>query len=224
MSHYINNVTKHASTRLFTIKEEITHSITHGIGAGLSIAGLILLVLRAVWFGNTIQVASFSIFGATLILMYLASTLYHSIQQPRLKQVFKIFDHAAIYLLIAGTYTPFLLVALDSAWRWTLLVIIWGLALLGVSFKALFINRFQRISVLGYILMGWLSVVIFRDLATNLPAGGMLWLAAGGVAYTVGVIFYALQKIPYMHAIWHLFVMAGSLCHFFAVFFYLAPK
>ena len=224
MPNPLINITRQASTRLFTFTEELTHSITHGIGAGLSIVGLILLVLRAAWFGNTIQVISFSIYGGSLILMYLASTLYHAFYHPQLKQLFKIFDHAAIYLLIAGTYTPFLLVAIEAAWRWTLLAIIWGLALLGVSFKALFIERFQRLSVLGYILMGWLSVVIFRDLAANLPVGGMIWLAAGGVAYTAGVIFYALQKIPYMHAIWHLFVMAGSLCHFFAVFFYLAPK
>jgi hemolysin III len=223
MTEQIKKFKKEYSARIFSLGEEITHSITHGIGAGLSIAGLTLLVLRAVWYGNGLQVVSFSIYGATLIVMFLASTLYHSVQQPRLKQVFKVFDHAAIYLLIAGTYTPFLLVALKGTWSWVLLIIIWGLALLGVGFKALFIERFQRVSVLGYVLMGWLSVVMFKELLVNLPLDGLVWLAAGGVAYTVGVIFYALQKIPYMHVVWHGFVLAGSACHYFAVLLYLAP-
>lgn len=218
------NLKNHAAKRLFTLGEEIVHSITHGIGAGLSIAGLTLLIVKAVLYGNVNQIVSFSIYGATLVILYLASTLYHSFQYPRVKRIFKVIDHVSIYLLIAGTYTPFLLVGLKGAWSWTLLVIIWGLAILGVSFKALFVHRFQKLSVLAYILMGWLSVVMLKELSVNIPIGGLIWLAVGGVVYTVGVIFYVLQKIPYMHVVWHVFVLGGSICHYFAVLFYLAPS
>jgi len=223
MSPQPKNLNNQASTRFFTLGEEIIHSITHGIGAGLSIVGLTLLVVRAVLYGNVYQIVSFGIYGATLIILYLASTLYHGFQHPRVKQIFKVMDHAAIYLLIAGTYTPFLLVGLQGTWGWTLLVIIWGLAILGVSFKVLFIHRFQKLSVLTYILMGWLSVVMLKELLVNIPLGGLIWLAVCGVVYTVGVIFYALHKVPYMHVVWHVFVLGGSICHFFAVLLYLAP-
>jgi len=223
MSTQPKNLKNQASTRLFTLGEEIIHSITHGIGAGLSIAGSTLLVVLAVLYGNVYQIVSFGIYGATLIVLYLASTLYHGFQHPRLKKVFRVVDHAAIYLLIAGTYTPFLLVGLHGTWGWTFLVIIWGIALLGISFKVLFIQRFQKLSVLTYVLMGWLSVVMLRELLGNIPLGGLFWLAAGGVFYTVGVIFYALQKVPYMHVVWHFFVLGGSICHYFAVLLYLAP-
>ena len=224
MSPQLKNLKNQASKRLFTLGEEIIHSITHGIGAGLSIAGLTLLIVKAVLYGDVNQIVSFSIYGATLVILYLASTLYHSFQYPRVKRIFKVIDHASIYLLIAGTYTPFLLVGLQGAWSWTLLVIIWGLALLGVSFKTLFVHRFQKLSLLAYILMGWLSVVMLKELAVNIPIGGLIWLAVGGVVYTVGVIFYVLQKIPYMHVVWHVFVLGGSICHYFAVLLYLAPS
>ena len=210
-------------TGLYTLGEEIVHSITHGIGAGLSIAGLTLLVVLAVLYGNVRQIVSFSVYGATLIILYLASTLYHSFQNPGVKRVFRIIDHASVFLLIAGTYTPFLLLGIRGAWGWTLLVIVWGLALLGVGFKALFIHRFQKLSVLAYILMGWLSIVMVKEALANIPVGGLIWLAVGGVVYTVGVIFYALKKIRYAHAIWHVFVLGGSICHYFAVLLYLAP-
>lgn len=209
--------------RLYSRGEEIFHSISHGIGAGLSIAGLTVLVVLASLFGNIYQIVGFSIYGATLTILYLASTLYHSFQSPRLKRVFKIVDHASIYLLIAGTYTPFLLVAIRGAWGWTLLIVIWGLALLGVGFKTVFIHRFEKLSVLAYVLMGWLCVVAVNELVANIPRGGLIWLAAGGAAYTIGVVFYALHRVPYMHAVWHLFVMGGSVCHYFAVLFYLVP-
>jgi hemolysin III len=202
---------------LYTISEEIVHGITHGIGTGLSISGLTILVVLAVMSGDIWRIISFSIFGSTLVLLYLASTLYHSIQHPRAKQIFQRMDHAAIYLLIAGTYTPFLLVAIRGNLGWTLLVIIWGLALIGVGFKALFIHRFPRLSVLGYVLMGWLGVVAFNQLLGAIPPTGFFWLAAGGAAYTVGILFLAWRRIPFNHAIWHLFVMAGSFCHFIAV-------
>ncbi len=210
-------------SRLYSLGEEIANSVTHGIGAGLSIAGLTLLVALAAWYGTPRQVISFSIYGATLIILYLASTLYHSFQHPKVKQVFRVIDHASIFLLIAGTYTPFLLVGIRSTWATVLLVIVWGLALLGASFKALFIHRFQKLSVLAYILMGWLSVVAIRELFANIPPGGLILLAVGGVIYTLGVIFYALKKVPYMHAVWHLFVLGGSICHYLAVLLYLAP-
>ena len=223
MTSQQSTLIKKPPKRFYSRREEIIHSITHGIGAGLSIAGLTVLVVLAVSYGDVYQIVSFSIYGTTLIILYLASTLYHSFQQPRVKQIFKVIDHSAIYLLIAGTYTPFLLISIRGKWGWSLLIIIWGLALLGISFKTLFIHRFQNLSVLAYILMGWLNIVAIKELLANIPVGGLIWLAVGGVVYTVGVIFYALYKIPYTHAIWHIFVMAGSICHYFAVLLYLAP-
>ena len=210
-------------TRIYSIGEEIMNGVTHGLGAALSIAGLTILVVLAVMSGNVRQIVGFSIYGASLIILYLASTLYHSFQKPEVKRVLKIIDHAAIYLLIAGTYTPFLLVGVQGAWGWTMLVLIWGLAILGISFKTLFIDRFQKLSVLGYVLMGWLSVLIIKSLLDTIAVGGLIWLAVGGAIYTIGVIFYSLKKIPYMHGVWHLFVLGGSICHYFAVLLYLAP-
>ena len=209
--------------RPFTLGEEIFHSITHGIGSGLSIAGLTLLVVLAVFNGDIYKIISFSIFGASLVILYLSSTHYHGLQQPRAKKIFKIFDHSAIYLLIAGTYTPFLLIAIRGTAGWALLVVVWGIALIGITFKVFFIERFQILSVISYLLMGWLCVFVFKEMLVSIPIGGIIWLAAGGLLYTIGVIFYALQKIPYMHAIWHFFVMGGSICHYFAVLFFLAP-
>lgn len=211
------------NVRTFTPSEELFHSITHGVGTGLSIAGLALLVVLAILNGDVFKIISFGIFGASLVILYLSSTLYHGMQRPRAKHIFKIFDHSAIYLLIAGTYTPFLLVGLRGTTGWTLLIIVWAIALIGITFKILFIERFQILSVISYLLMGWLCVFIFGEMFTSIPIGGIIWLAAGGLLYTIGVIFYALQKIPYMHAIWHFFVLGGSICHYFAVLFFLAP-
>jgi hemolysin III len=197
--------------------EELFNSLSHGLGAGLSVIGLAVLVIWAASRGDALDVFSFSIYGASLVLLYLASTLYHSIRNPRWKLIFRRFDHAAIYVLIAGTYTPFLLVSLGGAWGWSMLGLIWGLALLGVAFKTLFIHRFERISTVGYNLMGWLGVLFGRQVLAGLSPAGLAWLAAGGVTYTLGVIFYAVRRIPYNHAIWHLFVLGGSICHFIAV-------
>jgi hemolysin III len=213
-----------SSVRPFSLGEEIFHSITHGIGSGLSIAGLTLLVVIAVINRDVYQIVSFSVFGASLVILYLSSTLYHGLQQPKAKKVFKVFDHSAIYLLIAGTYTPFLLVALRGTTGWTLLVIVWIIALIGITLKIIFIDRFHILSVISYLLMGWLCVFVFGEMLINIPMGGIIWLAAGGILYTVGVIFYAMQKIPYMHAIWHFFVLGGSICHYFAVLLFLAPS
>jgi hemolysin III len=219
------NKTNTLSTNVmgYTIGEEIANSVTHGIGTGLSIAGLTLLVALAVIYGDVWRVVSFSIYGSSLVLLYLASTLYHSIQHPKVKRVLRIFDHAAIYLLIAGTYTPFTLVSMRGPWGWTLFGIVWGLALLGIAFKTVFIGRYEKLATVAYVLMGWLVVAVFKEMLVTIPTGGVIWLVAGGVVYTLGVLFYAWQKLPYNHAIWHLFVLGGSICHFFAILFHVLP-
>lgn len=201
----------------YTLGEEIANGITHGLGAALSIAGLAVLVALAAVYGTVWHIVSFSIFGASLIILYTASTLYHSIQIPQARPVLRIIDHASIFLLIAGTYTPFLLTALRGPLGWWLLGIVWGIALLGIVFKVFFIGRWEVVSTLAYVGMGWLCMVAFKQMLAVVPPAGVAWLVAGGIVYTVGVIFYALQRVPYSHTIWHLFVLGGSVCHFFAV-------
>jgi hemolysin III len=201
----------------YTRAEEIASSISHGVGTGLSVAGLTALVALAALYGDVWQVVSFSIYGSSLIILYLASTLYHAFRNPRVKQILRTIDHASIRLLIAGTYTPFLLVSLRGTWGWTMLVIIWGLALVGMGFDTLLLGRFQKISTLSYLLMGWLGVVGLRRLQASVPSPVLLWLAAGGALYTMGVMFYAWRRLPYSHATWHLFVLAGSICHYVAI-------
>lgn len=223
MAKLIKKLLETPGVRQFTLGEEISHSITHGFGSALSIAGLVILVYLAARYGDIYQVVSFSIFGISLVVLYLSSTLYHGFQQPRVKQVFKVFDHSAIFLLIAGTYTPFLLVAIRGTTAWILLSIVWMIALAGVLFKIRFIERFQVVFVIIYILMGWLCLFVFNQLIATIPIGGIIWIAVGGLFYMVGVIFYALQKIPYMHVVWHFFVLGGSISHYFAILFYLAP-
>lgn len=200
--------------------EEIANSITHGIGVALSIAGLVVLVVLAAAKGDAWRVVSFSIYGATLILLYLASTLYHAFRNERVKHFFNILDHSMIYILIAGTYTPYMLVSLRGAWGWTIFGIIWGLAIFGIISKTLFINQSTKISVSVYILMGWFCLIALRQMFLSVGLGGMLLLAAGGLFYTVGVVFYVWRRLPYGHAIWHLFVLAGSICHYFSILFY----
>lgn len=202
--------------------EELANTITHAVGVGFSIAGLVLLVVRAALYGDTWQVVSFSIYGSSLILLYLASTLYHGFRSPRLKEIFRVVDHAAIYLLIAGTYTPFLLVTIRGPWGWSLFGTIWGLALLGISFKIIFGPKYDILSTIFYLLMGWVVIIAIKPLLAALPLGGFLWLLAGGAAYSLGVIFYAWEKLPYNHAIWHGFVLSGSVFHFIAVFSFIA--
>ncbi|MBN1895148.1 hemolysin III family protein [bacterium] len=209
--------------RHYTVGEEIASSITHGIGAVLSIAALVILVVLAAKKGDAWRIVSFSIYGASLILLYLASTLYHGIQHPGAKHVFKILDHSSIFLLIAGTYTPFLLVNLRGPWGWTLFGIIWALAVVGIVFKAVFIGKWKKVSTLAYVAMGWLVVVALKPMLAVIPKPGLVWLAAGGLAYTGGVVFYAWKSVKFMHMIWHLFVLAGSICHFFAILFYVLP-
>jgi hemolysin III len=204
-----------------SLGEEIANSIIHGIGAGLSIAGLVLLIVFASSYGDVWRIVSFSIFGTTLILLYLSSTLYHSFTGPRIKFIFRIMDHVSIYLLIAGTYTPIVLVGIQGAWGWTLFGIIWGLAILGIVLKICFMGRFSVLSSIFYLLMGWMVVIAINPMITMLPFGFIVWIVIGGLSYTIGIIFFAVDKIPYNHVIWHLFVLGGSISHFFGMFFYL---
>jgi hemolysin III len=207
----------------YTFREEIANAISHGIGALLSIAALVLLIVYSVKYGDVWHVVSFSIFGSTLVLLYTFSTLLHSIQHRIVKNVFEILDHAAIYLLIAGTYTPFLLVTIRGALGWTIFGIVWGFALVGIILKIFFVKRFIILSTLCYLLMGWLIVIAIKPLYLNLPFNGIVWLVVGGLLYTFGTIFYVWRRVPYHHAIWHTFVLAGSTAHFIAVLFYVLP-
>ncbi|MEI6514371.1 MAG: hemolysin III family protein [bacterium] len=208
----------------YSVREEIASSLIHGIGVGLAIAALVVMAVFSSMRGTVWHVVSCSIYGATLVLLFSASTLYHSLPWPRVKRTLKILDHSAIYLLIAGTYTPFLLGPLKGPWGWSLFGVIWGLALGGVAFKLFFAGRFKLLSTLIYVGLGWIVVVAIRPLWHSLPLGGLLWLVAGGVFYTVGTVFYLGRRIPYNHAIWHVFVLAGSLCHFFSVLLYVIPR
>jgi hemolysin III len=205
-----------------SIGEEIANGITHGIGAALAVAGLVILVVFAALYGDVWRVVSFSIYGATLVILYLISTLYHSFTNPRVKRLFQVFDHCSIYLLIAGTYTPLTLTELRGPWGWTLFGLIWGLAITGIVLKVAFIGRFKAFSIALYIAMGWLVVIALKPLFTLVDHGMIVWLVAGGLSYTLGVIFYAAKKMPYHHPIWHLFVLGGSISHYFGILLYLA--
>jgi hemolysin III len=204
--------------------EELANSILHGIGVGLAVAALAILVSRAARIGDPWRVVSFCIYGATLILLFLSSTLYHAFRHPLVKRVFRIFDHAAIYLLIAGTYTPFLLVTLRGAFGWWLFGVIWALALLGVVQASLALDKLKFFSLIAYAGMGWLIVIAYKPLLAALAAGGMFWIILGGVCYTLGIVFYVVKRIPFNHAIWHLFVIGGAASHFFAMLFYVLPR
>lgn len=204
-------------------KEEIINAVTHGIGALLSIAALVLLVVFAVKKGDVWRVVSFAIYGSTLIILYLSSTFYHAFTNSKVKSIFKVFDHASIYLLIAGTYTPFLLVNLRGPWGWSLFGVIWGLALAGILFKVFFVHRFNKVSTFIYIMMGWIIVIAMKQLIQAMDFGGIMWLILGGVLYTAGTYFYLKKSVKYTHAIWHFFVMGGSICHFFSIFFHVLP-
>ena len=209
--------------RPYSSLEEIFNSITHGVGALISIAGLVLLIVFSIMYGSLSHIISCTIFGLTLVLLYTASTLYHSFQKPNLKHAFKILDHSCIYVLIAGTYTPFLLVTIRGVVGWSMFALVWSLTVIGVLFKIFFVHRFKIISTIAYILMGWLVIFAIKPLFQALPGGGLVLLICGGLAYTLGTIFYAWEKLPFNHAIWHLFVLTGSVCHFFAIIFYVIP-
>jgi len=204
----------------FTTGEEIANAVIHGIGALLSIAALVLLVVFSAINGQPWSIFSSVIYGSSLIILYLSSTLYHGFQRKKIKDLFEIFDHSAIYILIAGTYTPFALITLSGRLGWIIFSVVWVLAAIGIIFKIFFVKRFRILSTILYIAMGWLVVFAMEPLVTNLDFWGVFWLVIGGILYTVGTIFYVWRKIPYHHALWHLIVLAGSICHFFSVFFY----
>ena len=200
--------------------EEIANSVTHGMALLASIAGGIVLVATSVRRGDPWFVVSASIYAATLVLLYLSSTLYHALSKTRARHAFQVLDHSAIFLLIAGTYTPFALVSLRGPWGWTLSGVEWGLAIAGIVFKAVFGPRWPIVSTALYILMGWTAVIAFKPLVQHVRPEGLEWLVAGGLAYTLGVVFYARRGMRYSHTVWHLFVMAGSACHYLAVLWY----
>jgi hemolysin III len=204
-------------------KEETINALTHGLGALLSLGGLVVLVILASRHGDAWHIVSCSIYGATLVLLFASSTLYHSCRSERTKHICRIIDHSSIYLLIAGTYTPFVLVNLRGSWGWSLFGVIWGLALAGIVFQIFFVSRFRLVQVVIYLAMGWLVVIAFKPLLTRVPLPGMIWLLAGGLCYTAGVLFYLWKKLPFHHAVWHLFVLGGSVCHYFAILFYVLP-
>lgn len=204
----------------YSPREEWANRLSHGLGLLLGGLGLVLLLHKG-WDQGPRVLLSYGVYGASLVLLYLASTLYHSVSSVAARRWSKLFDHCAIYLLIAGTYTPFLLVALDTPLAQGLMVVIWGLALAGVVFKLIFINRFKKVSLFTYLMLGWLSLVVIYQLYLHLDGTGLLLLGLGGLIYSLGVIFYVVKRIPYNHAIWHLFVLGGSLCHFMAIYGYI---
>jgi hemolysin III len=206
----------------YSAGEELANSITHGIGFFIGIACLVLLVVFSAIRKGAWEVVSCSIYGATFILLYLSSTLYHSARKPAVRRVMKIIDHSAIYLLIAGTYTPFLLVPLHGSLGWSLFGAIWGCAFLGIGFKIFFTGRFKLVSLFSYLVMGWFCIFAVKPLFRELSTVGFVFLGAGGLCYSVGAIFYAWKSMPWSHAVWHLFVLAGSLCHFFSILFGIA--
>jgi hemolysin III len=208
----------------YTVGEEIANSVSHGVGAALAIAGLTVLVAFASLHGTVWDIVGVSIFGATMILMYAASTIYHAIQLMRAKRVLRILDHSGIFLAIAGTYTPFALSNLRGPWGWSLLAVVWTLAVLGIVFKALAVGRLHVLSVALYVAMGWLVVVAARPLIAHVAPGGIALLVAGGIAYTGGIGFYAARRLPYGHMLWHLCVLAGSTLHYFAVLLFVVLR
>ena len=202
--------------------EEVANSISHGLGLLLAIVAVPILVLAAIKAGSAHFIVGVSVFGGTMITLYLASTLYHSLTHDAAKRLFRLFDHSAVFLLIAGTYTPFSLGVLRGPWGWSLLAIVWSLAIIGITLKIRKRTRHSRISIVLYVIMGWLAIVAVKPMVMLIPVPGIILILAGGLAYTGGLAFFAAQRIRYNHFIWHLFVIAGTTCHFFAVLWYAA--
>ncbi|HEV8581424.1 MAG TPA: hemolysin III family protein [Thermoanaerobaculia bacterium] len=207
----------------YSLREEIAHCAIHGVGILLSIAGLVALLLVALRTGDPWHVTACAVYGVTLILLYLASTLYHSIPFPRAKRVLRVLDHSAIYLLIAGTYTPFTLISLRGGWGWTLFGLVWGMAVLGIVLKVAAMGRFRWLSMVLYLGMGWLVLIALEPLVRAVSPDGVRLLFFGGLCYTFGTVFYGWRRLPYHHAVWHAFVLAGSVLHFFAILLYVVP-
>lgn len=212
------------SSKRYTLGEEIANSVTHGIGILFSVVTLTILLVYSIWEKNSISIISFSIYGLCSISLYVASTLYHSFQNEGIKKILRVFDHSSIYLFIAGTYTPIILLSMKGYWRIGMLVAIWTIAIAGIIFKIITYNKFDKynkVSTILYILMGWLVILAIKPMIEMMPFGLLMWLIAGGVVYTVGTIFYGLKRMPYNHATWHLFVLGGSVLHFIGIFLYL---
>ena len=207
----------------YSTAEEIANGITHGLGVIFSIAGLAILTAFASVFGTVWHIVACSIYGVTQILMYTASTLYHSIPVPRAKKFLRLLDHSAIYLLIAGTYTPFALVNLRGPWGWSILIAIWGLAIAGIALQSKLIRLSKLVTALPYVAMGWVAVIAVKPLLDAVAPGGLWLLVLGGLAYTAGTLFYVWKRLPFHHAIWHGFVLLGSVLHFFSILFYVIP-
>ncbi|MDX9872233.1 MAG: hemolysin III family protein [Clostridia bacterium] len=206
----------------YSLQEEIFSSVSHGLGALLSIAALVVAVVFAALKGDAWRIVSFSIYGFTLFFLYLSSTLYHGLVYEKAKKVLRVFDHAAINLLIAGSYTPLALIAMRGVWGWTLFGVIWGLALTGIVLNIVSLEKTRLYTTVLYVIMGWLIVFALKPMLAMIPPGLFNWLLAGGLIYTVGIVFYAVKKIPFNHGIWHLFVLGGSIVHYLGFLFYLA--
>ncbi|TFB14089.1 hemolysin III family protein [Filobacillus milosensis] len=204
----------------YTRKEEAVNALTHGLGAALAIAGLVILIVYSTIHGNAWHIVSVTVYGTTMLIMYLSSTIVHSLKDGRAKDIFLFIDHSSIYLFIAGTYTPILLVLLRGPIGWTLFGVIWGVAILGIIFKIFFVKRFMIVSTIIYIFLGWFIVFVWNPLVQEMELRGLIFLIIGGVLYSVGSIFYMWRGFPYHHAVWHIFVIAGSAFHFFAILFY----
>lgn len=201
--------------------DEWANCVTHGLGLALSFIGMFLLLMTPIHQGNHLKMIIFGVYGGSLILLYAASTLYHAVSRPKLKRFLRTVDHCAIYLLIAGSYTPFTVLLLNGTWGWTLFGIVWSLAIIGIFFKVFFRHRFKILSTCIYLLMGWMVIIAAEPLMHRFHLPGLFLLIGGGLFYTGGVLFYVLDKRRFYHAIWHLFVLMGSICHFLAVFFYI---
>jgi len=211
------------NNNFYDSKEETLNVITHGIGFILSLVALGFLVVYASKEGTVWHLTSFAIFGASLITLYAASTLYHYTQNPQLRLKLNILDHSAIYVLIAGTYTPFTLVILKGWIGWTIFGLSWGLAIIGIVFKVFYFGKYDKISTIAYVLMGWIIILAIKPLIDSFPTNGLIWLFSGGLAYSIGALFYSIKRIRFNHAIFHVFVLLGSFCHFMAIFFYVLP-
>jgi hemolysin III len=211
------------TTKHYSLGEEIANSISHGAGVVFGVLALFLLLISAVQMNDALRIASAAIYGVSIILLFLASTLYHAVQHHPTKSVLKLLDHCAIYLLIAGSYTPFLLLTLGGGFGAVLMVVVWTIAVAGILFKLFSNHRFHNLSVITYLAMGWFALVGAYQLAMNLHWAGIGLLVAGGVIYSLGVIFYQVERIPFNHAIWHLFVLGGCVCHFLAVYYFVLP-
>ena len=204
-----------------SLSERLFNTITHGIGSILSIVALVLMVVYASYNSDAWSIVGVSIFGTTLILLYMSSTLYHAFSNGRVKQIFKTLDQSFIYLLIAGTYTPVLLITLRNTLGWTVFGLVWAMAIGGIIHRIFFFDKLKRLSLVSYIVMGWLSLIVFKSLLNAAPAELVVWLLIGGAFYTGGLIFYSWEKLPFNHAIWHLFVLGGSFSHFMGIYLYL---